>query len=85
MFHNINCKSKYVIYLFECNLCNSQYVGKSETTFNICLNNHRKDVKDPNALLVDKHFTLPASNFNNNTTKIALTVMLTNTNFWIKS
>ena len=30
------------------------------------LNNHRKDVKDPNALPADKHFTLPRHNFSNN-------------------
>ena len=40
----------------ECTLCNLQYVGKNETLFNIRLNNHREDVKDPKAILADKHF-----------------------------
>ena len=53
-------------YLLECDLCNVQYVGKSETTFNIRLNNHRKDVKGLNTLPADKHFTLPGHGFNNN-------------------
>ena len=33
-----------------------QYVGKNETPFNIRLNNHRKAVKDPKAILADRHF-----------------------------
>ena len=32
----------------ECILCKKQYVGKLEAAFNIRLNNHRKDVKNPN-------------------------------------
>ena len=38
----------------KCTLCNKQYVGKAETTFNIRLNKHRKDTKDPNAILARK-------------------------------
>ena len=79
IFHNINCKSIFLIYLLECNICNIQYVGKSDTTFNICLNNHIKDVKDPNALPADKHFTLPRHDFNKNA-KFTLIEKLTNTN-----
>ena len=51
------CKSNFIIYILECELCKSQYVGKAETTFNIWLNNHRKDVKDPKAIPEDKHFS----------------------------
>ena len=76
IFHNINCKSTFLIYLPECNIL---YVGKSETTFNTRLNNHRKDVKDPNALPADKHFTLPGHDFNKNA-KFILIEKLTNTN-----
>ena len=79
IFHNINCISTFLIYLLECNICNIQYVGKSETTFNIHLNNHRKDVKDSSALPVDKHFTLPGHDFNKNA-KLTLIEKLTNTN-----
>ena len=78
IFHNINCKSTFLIYLLECNICNIEYVGKSETTFNIRLNNHIKDGKDPNALPADKHFTLPGHEFNKNA-KFTLT-KFTNTN-----
>ena len=48
----------------ECELCNIQYVGKAETAFNIRLNNHRKDVKDPKAIPADKHFNQTGHNFN---------------------
>ena len=37
IYHNLNCKSKYVIYLLECTKCKIQYVGKAETEFNIRL------------------------------------------------
>ena len=33
-----------------------QYVGKSEKSFNIRLNNHRKDIKTPNAIEACRHF-----------------------------
>ena len=45
IFHHVNCLSKYVIYLMQRMLCNKQYVGKAETSFDITLSNHRKDVK----------------------------------------
>ena len=31
IFHKLNCKSKFIIYLMECTLCEVQYVGKAET------------------------------------------------------
>ena len=39
-------------------------VGKATTAFNIRLNNHRKDVKDPKPIPVDKHFNQTGYNFN---------------------
>ena len=57
----------------------AQYFGKSETPFNIRLNNHRKNVKVPNALPAHKHSTLPGYDFTNNA-KFALIEMLTKTN-----
>ena len=47
IFDIANCKTKYAIYLMECTICNIQYVGKNETSFNIRLNKQRKDLKDP--------------------------------------
>ena len=99
IYHHVNCKSKYVIYLLQCDLCNCQYIGKSETPFNIRLNNHRKDVSSINAIPACKHFNKPAHNFNThakftiieklektvNVNKETLTKRLKQReNFWIK-
>ena len=46
-----------------------QHVEKSETTFNIGLNNHKKD---GNGLPANKHFTLLGYNFHINTSFILL-------------
>ena len=63
--HNLNCKSTRVIYLLDCQKYRSQYVGKSETPFNIRLNNHRKDVNNVQATLsVSKHFREANHSFN---------------------
>ena len=48
----------------ECRICRIQYIGKSETEFNIILNNYRKDVNRQNAPQADQHFKLPNHNFN---------------------
>ena len=40
----------------ECVLYNKQYTGKCETTFNLRLNNHRKDVNKRNSLQADQQF-----------------------------
>ena len=47
---SVPCQSQYDIYLMECILCKIQYVGKSETPFNLRQNNHRKDVNNPRAI-----------------------------------
>ena len=64
IYHNLSCKSKYVIYLLECTKCKIQYVGKAETEFNIRLNNHRKDVWKPDAIPASHHFSGKNHNFN---------------------
>ena len=64
IYHNLNCKSKYVIYLLECTKCKIQYVGKAETEFNIRLNNHQKDVWKPDAIPASRHFSGKNHNFN---------------------
>ena len=48
IFHKLNCKSSFVIYLMKCAFCEIQYVGKVETLFNIQLNTHRKDANGSN-------------------------------------
>ena len=64
IYNKLNCKSKCLIYLMECVLCNKQYIGKSETTFNLRLKNHWKDVNKQNLLQADQHFRLRGYNFN---------------------
>ena len=64
IYHNLNCKSTYVIYLLECTKCKIQYVGKTETEFNIRLNNHQKDVWKPDAIPASRHFSGKNHNFN---------------------
>ena len=61
----MNCQSKGIVYLGSCTLCpNSQYVGKSETKWNIRLNNHRQDSQKVDTIPFDKPFQLPRHNFN---------------------
>lgn len=50
----------------ECTLRNKQYVGKRGIYFNTKLNNHRKDAKDANTILVTKYFQAVGHNFNKN-------------------
>ena len=40
----------------QCPLRKSPYVGKAKTSFNIGLNNHREDVKIPDAILPSRNF-----------------------------
>ena len=63
----------------KCIVCNLEYVDKDETAFYIRLNNHRKDVKDPKAILADKHFQKNSHRFNKHA-RFTITDKLTNTN-----
>ena len=76
-FFKLNCQSEYVIYLLECILCKIQYVGKAETACNLRLNNHRKDTKKSNSILVCKHSQEQEHNFNKHT-KFIITDKLIN-------
>ena len=99
IFHQVTCHSNYVIYLLECIMCKIQYVGKSETSFNIRLNNHRKDIKKPNATEACKHFNNnehtfskhgkfiiieQLRNINTTSTKTLKLRLKERENFWIK-
>ena len=57
IYHNVNCKSKYVIYLLEYTKWKVQYVGKAETEFNNRLNDHQKDVWKPDTIPASHHFS----------------------------
>ena len=79
IYNKLSCKSKYLIYLMEFVLCNKQYRSKSETTFNLRLENHWKDVNEQNLLQSDQHFRLPGHNFSTYT-KFTLMEQLNDTN-----
>ena len=52
-------------YLLECKKCqNIQYVGKTETYFNLRLNNHRKDAQKADGILASRHFAMKDHIFN---------------------
>ena len=63
IFNQLNCKDSHLIYLLQCQIFQLQYVGKSETSFNIRLNNHRKDSKNKNPILARKNFQNLNHNF----------------------
>ena len=56
IFYQLTCSSQIIIYLLQCRIWFVQYVGKSETTFNLGLNNHRKRSKKKDAILAWIHF-----------------------------
>ena len=49
----------------ECKKCKTQYVGKTTTSFNVRLNNHRADAAHPksNTIPADIHFSKDHHNF----------------------
>ena len=63
----------------ECAICNLHYVRKNETPFNIRLNNHRRNVKDPKLILADKCFRKNSHRFNEHA-RFAIIDRLTITN-----
>ena len=79
IYNKLNCKSKYLIHTMKCVFCNKQYTGKSETTFNLRPNNHRKEVSKQNSLQADQHFQLPGHNFHKHA-KFTLIEQLNDTN-----
>ena len=71
IFHSVDCQSPWVIYIIECNICRLQYIGKSETGFNLRLNNHRNHIKKQvNSCELTEHFlhNVRSHNFENDVT-----------------
>ena len=82
--HDVNCSSVYVIYLIECTLCKKQYVGKSETSFHIKLNNHRNDVKKSDAIFACRHFQERNHVFNKHEKFMIIDTLTNTTRDWLK-
>ena len=67
----MDCQSFWVIYIVECNICRLQYIGKSETGFNLRLNNPRNHIKKRvNSCELTEHFlqNIKSHNFENDLT-----------------
>ena len=59
IFCNVNCKTPNVVYLLDCHVCESQYVGESVQPFNKRMNGHRSDLTKKTLLPVSQHFVSP--------------------------
>ena len=59
LFCNVNCKTPNVVYLLDCHVCGSQYVGESVQPFNKRMNGHRSDLTKKTLLPVSQHFVSP--------------------------
>ena len=58
---NVNCKTPNVVYLLDCHVCGSQYVGESVQPFNKRINGHRSDLTKKTLLPVSQHFVSPGN------------------------
>jgi predicted GIY-YIG superfamily endonuclease len=56
---NVNCKTPNVVYLLDCHVCGSQYVGESVQPFNKRMNGHRSHLTKKMLLPVSQHFMSP--------------------------
>jgi hypothetical protein len=59
IFCNVNCKTPNVVYLLDCYVCGSQYVGEGVQPFNKRMNGHRSDLTKKTLLPVSQHFVSP--------------------------
>ena len=67
IYHNTDCSSSNIIYLLECSKCKIQYIGKSESKFNLRINIYRHKITSPNPsnlLPVEQHFRAQDHDFN---------------------
>ena len=64
IFHNVSCKSSFIIYLVECRKCkNKQYIGKTWNQASTRIYGHRSDAKRKDSILIDRHFQEQDHNF----------------------
>ena len=52
----MNCNSKNVIYLIECNCCGIQYIGETKLSLRARANQHLRDIVNCNSTPVGSHF-----------------------------
>ena len=64
IFCNVNCKTPNVVYLLDCHVCGSQYVGESVQPFNKRMNGHSlSDLTKKTLLPVSQHFVSPGTHW----------------------
>jgi hypothetical protein len=56
IFCDVNCKTPNVVYLLDCHVCGSQYIGESVQPFNKRMNGHRSDLTKKTLLPMSQHF-----------------------------
>ena len=54
---NFDCDSANVVYLLQCTICSTQYIGQTETPLRVRINNHRYHIKTLTNLPLSKHVT----------------------------
>ena len=59
IFCNVSCKTPNVVYLLNCRVCGSQYVGESVQPFNKRMNGHGSDIAKKTLLPMSQHFVSP--------------------------
>ena len=65
IFCNVNCKTHNVVYLPDCHVCGSQYVGESVQPFNKRMNRHNRDLAKKTLLPVGQHLVSPGHTMDN--------------------
>jgi len=58
----LNCKSKNVLYIISCRICNMQYIGITDRQLNERFTNHRSTIKNKKSTAIAIHFNLPKHN-----------------------
>jgi hypothetical protein len=59
IFCNVNCKTPNVVYLLDCHVCGSQYVGESVQPFNKEWMDTEVTIRQKTPLPVSQHFVSP--------------------------
>ena len=63
--HTFSCKSKDIIYLITCNVCNKQYVGETQRQLSERLTDHRSNILTGKNTPIANHFNLPGHSIDN--------------------
>jgi hypothetical protein len=62
---SLNCNSKNLVYLLQCNLCRLQYIGETQTSFRLRFNNHKSHINSMPLLPISQHVCKTGHSFRN--------------------